>query len=73
MDKQLYAQYSALLNQKLDTLSLSKLTPVARELGIQNNPRTLENVKELAKVLGLDPHAEPALQEALSTASHTTS
>ncbi len=73
MDKQKYADYSALLNTNLDKLSLPKLVPLAQELGVMSNPRQPENIAFLKQLLELNASKTSTSKTLFSTASGTTS
>src|SRR5262249_16742821 len=52
-DKQKKEQWNAALNVDLDTLSLSKLSGMAKELSINPDPLHPDNLIEIAKMLDL--------------------
>ena len=53
MDKAKKEQFTAILNQDLDTLTLGKLAPMARELNINPDPLSEDNLREIATMLEL--------------------
>jgi preprotein translocase subunit SecA len=54
IDKQKKEQWNAALNVDLDTLTLGKLSGMAKELGIAPDPLTPENIREIATMLELN-------------------
>ncbi len=67
MDRTKRDAYTALLNEDLDSISLNRLTPAMRELGVPVDPLAEENLREIAGLLGLEPDEETLnnLDEAL--------
>jgi preprotein translocase subunit SecA len=51
LDKEKYAEWSALLNTRLDLLSLPKLAAIARFFNLPTNPRDEQIVTSLVKIL----------------------
>jgi preprotein translocase subunit SecA len=51
MDKAKREQWTQVLNADLDTLSLGKLSPMAKELGINLDPLAEENLREVATMM----------------------
>lgn len=61
LDKGKRDQWTTLINGDLDKLSLGKLMPIARELGIQPDPLHDDNIKEIARMLEI-PVDGPTLE-----------
>ncbi len=54
LPKEQKAQYSALMNQKFDTLDVYMLTPASKALGVPPSPLDDANVATLAKILEVE-------------------
>jgi preprotein translocase subunit SecA len=65
LDKEKYAEWSTLLNTRLDQLTLPKLAVIAREFALPTNPRDEKIVQLLAKLIGAPATAEHLISEAL--------
>ena len=65
LEKEQYAEWSNLLNKKLDSLSLPALTPVLRHFSLPNNPRDPQNLSLLAAILGTGEASTTFLHDAL--------
>jgi preprotein translocase subunit SecA len=66
LDRAKYAEWSALLNQKLPTLSPGKLTEIARHFDMKPTMRDAANVDALMKLLGIAPENRERLQDSLA-------
>src|SRR5262249_7982686 len=62
LEKEKDQEYHALLNTKLSELFLHKLAPLAKTLGVDVNPLTPNNIRELAQVLGIDGSTEKLVE-----------
>ena len=60
-----YQQRSDLLNQKISTLSVQKLSTLARDFDIPTNPLDPTNIERLGKLLGVPTDNHSFLKEAL--------
>ena len=58
IDREKRERYTALLNQDLDTLSVNKLAPLAREFGVNPDPLAEENLRAIAQMLDLPQNDE---------------
>ncbi len=66
LDKAKYAEWSALLNQKLPTLTTGKLVDIARHFDMPTSMKDPRNMDALAKLLEIAPANRPLLEEALT-------
>jgi preprotein translocase subunit SecA len=66
LDKAKYAEWSALLNQKLPTLTAGKLTEVIRHFKIPSSVKDPANVDALMALHEMTPDCRERLEEALS-------
>ena len=66
LDKAKYAEWSALLNQKLPTLSPGKLVEPARHFDVPTSMKDTRNIEALAKLLEVAPADMPLLTDALA-------
>jgi preprotein translocase subunit SecA len=65
LDKQTYSEFSGLLNQKIDSLTLAKLAPIARRFDMPTSPRDPVNTEALATLLNVPQENHHFLYEAL--------
>ena len=65
LDKEKYAEWSALLNTRLDQLTLPKLAIIAREFDLPSNPRDPKIIELLQKLLTVDKASSELIHEAL--------
>jgi len=54
LDRATRDKWSALLNEPLDDLTLGRLTPVLKQLGVPQDPLAEENLREVCGMLGLE-------------------
>jgi len=66
IDKEVYGQYSALLNKKLSDLKTSDLVDMSRALGVSTDIKSPENLAELDRILELKRDQRDYLEEALT-------
>ena len=66
LDKAKYAEWSAILNQKLPTLSAGKLTEIARHFDVPTTMRDPRNMEALAKLLEIASADRPMMEESLA-------
>ncbi len=66
LDKAKYADWSALLNQKLPTLTAGKLVEVARHFDVPTSMKDPRNIDALAKLLEVAPANKHYLEEGLT-------
>ncbi|MBV9849859.1 MAG: preprotein translocase subunit SecA [Armatimonadetes bacterium] len=66
LDKAKYAEWSALLNQKLHTLTPGKMTEIARHFGTPTSMKDSANIEALRKLLEITPEDKERLEEALT-------
>jgi preprotein translocase subunit SecA len=69
MDKEKTAQYHAALNVNLDTLTLSRLAPMARELGVDPSPMAESNLALIIEHTGL-PDTDETREHLLEAFQH---
>ncbi|MEO7719391.1 MAG: preprotein translocase subunit SecA [Capsulimonas sp.] len=66
IDKEKYAEYSALLNQKLTTLTPGKLSEPIKHFGIPASATDPANLTALAKLIGVADEFKPVLESSLT-------
>jgi preprotein translocase subunit SecA len=65
LDKDKYAEWSTLLNSRLDQLTLQKLGQIARHFELPTNPRDKVIVDHLLKVIDAPPGSQELIHDAL--------
>jgi preprotein translocase subunit SecA len=65
LDKEKYAEWSALLNSRLDQLSMPKLAVIARHFELPSNPRDVKVIEMLGKVIDAPKGSAEIIQDAL--------
>jgi preprotein translocase subunit SecA len=65
LEKETYGEWSALLNTRLDSLTLPKLALVARHFELPSNPRDQKIIEELAKIIAAPAGSADLIHEAL--------
>ncbi|MGC8667555.1 MAG: preprotein translocase subunit SecA [Chthonomonadales bacterium] len=70
LDRETRDRYTALLNQDLDTLTVNKLAPLARQFGVNPDPLAEENLRAIAQMLEL-PDSEEVLGRIDEALRHT--
>ncbi|MEP6755837.1 MAG: SEC-C metal-binding domain-containing protein [Chthonomonadales bacterium] len=58
VDKSKLSAWNELLNSPLEKITLAKLAPIAKELGINPDPIAEENLREIASMLEITPDEE---------------
>jgi preprotein translocase subunit SecA len=71
LEKEKDQEYHALLNTKLSELQLSRLAPLAKTLGVDLNPLTPTNIKELAQALNVEGSTEKLVEALEVGISHS--
>jgi preprotein translocase subunit SecA len=71
LEKEKDQEYHALLNTKLSELQLSRLAPLAKTLGVDVNPLTPTNIKELAQALNVEGSTEKLVEALEVGISHS--
>jgi preprotein translocase subunit SecA len=59
-------EWTALINSKLDGLSIIKLRPILKELGLKDDPLSPENMNEIARIFEVSDSGLEFLEEALT-------
>jgi preprotein translocase subunit SecA len=71
LEKEKEQEYHALLNTKLSDLFLSRLAPLAKTLGMDVNPLTPTNIKELAQALNIEGSTDKLVEALEVGISHS--
>jgi preprotein translocase subunit SecA len=71
LEKEKDQEYHALLNTKLSELHLARLAPLAKTLGVDLNPLTPTNIKELAQALNVEGSTEKLVEALEVGISHS--